>query len=419
VSEAAQSGEDVFEAFNRNQGLGVVRDPYPHWRQMRRAAPIQATSFAELFGREMMEMLGTERPTLPGMSPDLWIALSFDAVVDVLRDGAAFSSAGYAKSIGLVMGHTILGMDEPEHGQHRALLKRAFSRSAVRRWEERIVRPVVRDHLAAIRGRGEADLVREVTFPFPVRVIAHMIGVPADRIDEFHRLAIQLISIAFDPAAGIRGSQGLHALFSELLEQRRAAPRDDLLSVLARSELDGVPLADDAIVSFLRLLAPAGAETTYRSSSNLLCALLTDPDQLDALRADPGLMDAAIEEGLRWEVPLTGIMRTSTRETQVQGVTVPEGVTVSVNLAAANHDETRWEAPERFDLHRVYRRHAAFAFGPHACLGMHLARMETRVLLSELFAQLPNLRFAPEAHDVHVTGLLFRSPLSLPVVWDA
>jgi cytochrome P450 len=192
-----------------------------------------------------------------------------------------------------------------------------------------------------------------------------------------------------------------------------------LTSVLAHAEIDGAKLSDDDIFAFLRLLAPAGAETTYRSSSNLLLALLTHPTQFDALRQDRSLLPQAIDEGLRWECPLTGIMRIATEETEVLGTKLPAGALVNVNLGSANHDETRYEKPERFDIFRPRKQHLAFASGPHTCLGMHLAIMETRVVLEAVLDRLPNLRLDPAARDIHIGGVIFRSPAELPVKFDA
>jgi len=187
--------------------------------------------------------------------------------------------------------------------------------------------------------------------------------------------------------------------------------------VLLGAELDGQRLTDDEIIAFLRLLLPAGAETTYRSSSNLLFGLLTNTPQLDALRADRGLMPQAIEEGLRWEPPLLTIMRTATCDTVVEGVDVAAGATIVVNMGSANHDEKYWENPEDFDIFRTPRQHLAFAFGPHMCLGLHLARMETRVVVGRLLDRLPNLRLDPDAERPYITGMTFRAPNALPVVF--
>jgi cytochrome P450 len=261
--------------------------------------------------------------------------------------------------------------------------------------------------------------VRELTFPFPVTVIQRMLGIPDEDQADFHRWAIELISIAFDMARAEAASQKLGALFQRLLDQRRAAPRDDLISVLAHAAMDGERLDDELIVSFCRLLSPAGAETTYRSSSNLLFGLLTHPEQLDAVRRDRGLLPQAIEEGLRWECPLPGIMRRATIDTELAGVPIPAGALVAVHLAGANHDDARHTAPGDFDIHRDAKQHMAFAFGAHRCLGMHLARMETQVAIEAVLDRLPGLRLDPDAGEVFISGLTFRSPLQLPVVFDA
>jgi len=198
---------------------------------------------------------------------------------------------------------------------------------------------------------------------------------------------------------------------------RRRRPGDDLVSLLAHVEHDGQRLTDDEILGFCRLLLPAGAETTYRSSSNLLVGLLTNPDQLDAVRSDRGLIPQAIEEGLRWECPLLTIMRTATVDTEVCGVSIPSGSTMVVNLGSANHDERRWDDPDRFDIFRPPQPHVAFASGPHLCLGMHLSRMETQVALERVFDRLPNLRLDPDAEPPVITGQTFRSPAELRVTF--
>jgi cytochrome P450 len=192
-----------------------------------------------------------------------------------------------------------------------------------------------------------------------------------------------------------------------------------LLSILGRAELDGQRLTDDEIFAFCCLLLPAGAETTYRSSSNLLCGLLTHPDQLAAVRADRDLLPRAIEEGIRWEPPLTGIIRFSLRDVEVEGFSIPKGAVVNLSLASANRDETKFEHPDEFDVFRSTRQHVSFALGPHTCLGMHLARMETAVALTTLLDRLPGLRLDADADDVQIAGVAFRSPRSLPVVFDA
>jgi cytochrome P450 len=404
---------DPFDDFNRSAGMGLIDNPYPLFALARRDHQLKADPVLDEVMRDT-DLIGVD-----ATAPDVFTAYGFDAVQQVLKDGETFSSAGYADVIGAVMGHTILEMDEPEHHTYRGLVQQAFSRKAMETWERDVVRDVVDEHIDAFVDRGYADLVRELTFPFPVMVIARMLGLPREDLSRFHRLAVELVSVSFDMERGMRASEALYEYFCSIISDRRAQPSDDVISMLVQAELDGVRLDDDQICAFLRLLLPAGAETTYRSSSNLLVGLLTHPEQLDAVRSDRALLTQAIEEGLRWEPPLLTIMRTSTTDTEVCGVPVPAGSTVVVNMGSANHDERYWEHPEEFDIFRPPRQHVAFAWGPHMCLGLHLARMETKVLLSRLFDRLPNLRLDPDAEPPQITGMVFRAPPAIPVRFDA
>jgi len=402
---------DPFAVFDKSVGLGVVRDPYPTFAKLRHESPCFAGRIEEAFGLPPMPQIMTAK------DEQYYVALSYDAVSQVLLDGETFSSAGYGETMGLVMGHSILEMDEPEHHRYRLLIQQAFTLKAMEKWERDLVGPIVHRLIDGFVARGHAELVRELTFPFPIQVIAAMLGLPERDLPEFHRRAVELISIAVDIERGFNASVALRDYFATILAERRVHPKDDVISVLAQAELDGQRLTDEEVYAFLRLLLPAGAETTYRSSSNLLYGLLSDPEQLEALRANRGLMRAAIEEGLRWEAPLTGIARSATRTTVVDGVTVPEGAVVSVCIGAANRDPKRWSDPERFDIRREARQHMAFAFGSHTCIGMHLARMETTVVMNALLDRLPNLRLDPSDADVHITGLGFRAPRRLPVLF--
>jgi cytochrome P450 len=297
------------------------------------------------------------------------------------------------------------------------LIQQAFTRKAMEHWEADIVRPIVGANIDTFVDGGSADLVRELFFPFPVQVIAAMLGLPREDLRAFHAKAVELISIISNIERGLIASQWLYDYFVGIIADRRSHPQTDVISVLVEAELDGQRLTDDEIIAFLRLLLPAGAETTYRSSSNLMYGLLSNPEQLDALRANRDLMAQAIEEGLRWEPPLTSIGRTAMREVEVEGVTIPEGSPVQVCMGGANRDPSRWESPDAFDLFRAPQQHMAFAFGPHMCLGIHLARMETTVVINTVLDRLPNLRLDPDADDVHISGLAFRAPNHLPVLF--
>jgi cytochrome P450 len=413
AAQDSPEGQASFDAFNRSSGMGAVRDPYPIFDALRAQGPVAKVPIGAFLGGDAADV---ELP--PGMEGDIYVALSYEAVSRVLRDGELFSSAGYAESMGIVMGRTILQMDPPEHMRYRDLIQKAFTKKAIEVWERELISPVVNGLIDRFAARGHADLVRELTFPFPVAVIAGMMGLPAADFPAFHRLAVELISVTHDFEGALRASAGLQEIFARVLAERRASPRDDLVSVLAHAELDGTRLTDDEIFAFLRLLAPAGAETTYRSSSNLFFGLLSSPEQLEAVRADRSLVPRAVQEGLRWETPLLGIMRRATRDNDVCGVPIPAGATVSVNLGAANRDPERWDRPEVFDVFREPQANMSFAFGPHRCLGMHLAKTESEVVLNAVLDRLPGLRLDPAAEDVHVTGMIFRAPVSLPVEFD-
>ena len=408
---------DPFEAFNRSAGIGVVEDPYPMFALARSQFAIKREDFGEVLTPEEG---GVELLNSVELDADISVftAYGFDAVQQVLKDGETFSSAGYADIMGPVFGHSILEMDEPEHHTYRGLVQQAFSRKAMETWERDLVKGVVDEMLDEIVDAKRGDLVRSLTFPFPVLVIARMLGLPREDLPEFHRQAVEMISAGFEFDRAISASNSLFEYFCAIIADRRANPSDDVISVLVQAELDGLRLDDAQICSFLRLLLPAGAETTYRSSSNLLFGLLTNPEQLDALRADRSLMAQAIEEGLRWEPPLLSIMRTATRDTAVEGVDIPVGSVVAVNIGSANHDEQYWDHAEDFDLFRTPRQHVAFAWGPHMCLGLHLARMETKVALTQILDRLPGVRLDPDAEAPFITGMIFRAPNSLPVVWD-
>jgi cytochrome P450 len=338
----------------------------------------------------------------------------------VLRDAETFSSSGYATVMGVVMGHTILEMDAPEHLHHRALVAQAFRPKVLAEWERDVIQPVVDELIDAFADRGRAELVAEFTAKFPILVIASMLGLPREDHRKFLQWSLHLISVGRDWERGLAAADALRDYFSAIVAERRAEPRNDLISELVEAELDDTKLVDDEILPFLKLLLPAGAETTYRSTGNLLFGLLGNPEILAEVRDNRDLVLPAIEEALRWEPPLHTIIRKATRDVELSGVRIPEGANVVVNLGAANRDPERWEDPDTFDIHRPPLPHLAFASGPHTCLGMHLARTEMRVALESLLDRLPNLRLDPAEHeDPHIHGMIFRSPTSLPVSFDA
>ena len=287
-----------------------------------------------------------------------------------------------------------------------------------RQWSDTIIGATVGELIDAFAGDGRADLIPQLTFPFPVRVIARILGLPEADWPRFLQLSTELIAVMRNWDRAVAAGRELRGYFAEIIADRRRNPRDDLVSQLIEAEVDGHRLSDDEIYPFLLLLLPAGAETTYRSSSNLLFGLLSDPGQLDAVRADRGLVPQAIEEALRWETPLLTVACLATEDVELDGVSVPAGGFVAVSLGAANRDPKRYPDPDVFDIFRQGTQHMSFGDRAHKCLGMHLARLETRVLLNAVLDRLPGLRLDPAAADPHIHGLIFRSPPNLAVLFE-
>jgi cytochrome P450 len=384
-----------------------LRDPYPFFARKRREAGVLCGT--------VMDYSKTPEPLLPKRE---YSVMSFDGVNKVFRDGQVFSSEPYDQTIGLFMGPTILAMGGKKHRDHRSLVSAAFTSKALARWEPTIVRPVCDALIDEFIENGEADLVRNFTFEFPTRIIARLLGLPAEDLPMFRKRAVQLISYNVNYERAFEASAALKDYFLEQIEQRKSKPTQDIIGDLVTAEIDGEKLSDEAIYSFLRLLLPAGLETTYRSSGNLLYLLLTHPEQFSAVQADRELIPRAIEEGLRFETPLTTVQRFTTEDTELEGVSIPVRSVIGVCIGSANRDERRWERSEEFDIFRKHMPHISFAAGEHTCLGLHLARLETRFALECLLSRLTNVKLRTD-DDPHIHGQPFRSPTALPVTFHA
>ena len=386
---------------------GYLRDPYPFFAEMRKGPGV--------FRGTVMDYSKTPESLRPALE---YAAVSFDAANKVLRDGRVFNSKIYDSTIGVFIGPTLLAMEGKAHWDHRNLVSAAFKSKSLARWEPEVVRPIVNALIDEFVDAGQADLVRAFTFEFPTRVITRLLGLPEEDLPTFRRRAVQLISYAIDYKKAFEASAALKEYFLEQIDKRRSAPTEDIIGDLVTAEIDGEKLGDEAIYSFLRLLLPAGLETTYRSSGNLLYLLLTHPDQLAAVQADGALIPPAIEEGLRYETPLTAVQRLATEDSELEGVAIQAGSVIDVCQGSANRDEHRWENPEDFDIFRKHVPHISFAAGEHTCMGLHLARMETRVALESILDRLTNIALLTD-NDPHIHGQPFRSPTSLPVTFDA
>jgi cytochrome P450 len=409
IEGAADAGETVTDldelGLFDDAVAGDVRDPYPELAEARRQHPVQKLDSSLMPHEEGQEVFFVYR---------------HEDIAQVLRDAETFSSAHIIDLImGPVMGEYImLGMDDPQHRRYRALVSTAFRQKVLAQWENELVVGVATELIDAFADRGHAELVREFTFPFPTQVISGILGLPREDYRQFQRWSTAILSFFSKLDEAVQASQEVKDYMAVILAERRREPREDLISELAHAELDGERLSDEEIFSFLRLLLPAGVETTYRATGNMLFSLLSNPEQLAAVRADRDLVPQTIEESLRLETPLLNITRLATRDTEVSGVPIPRGSTVMLMLAAANHDEARYAEPDQFDLHRESPKpHISFGHGPHACLGTHLARLEMRVALNQLLDRLPNLRLDPAGNDPHIRGQVFRSPTSLPVLF--
>ena len=387
--------DDAAAAFDP-QMMFDFPDPYPMFAELRRTTPVHRI---EMFGRAS------------------WLVTRYDDVQAVLRDGDTFSSRANAE-VGRFMGRTIIEMDGKEHTRTRALVSTVFVPRAIDALVP-VVERLVHELLDGIAPAGRADLVAQLTTVFPVQVIAHIIGIPRTDTAKFMRWSLDLIGFARDPQKGRAAADILHEYFLPVIRERRAEPRDDVITRLVTGTVDGIGLTDDEVISFLRLLLPAGAETTSRLMGSMFFALLADPEtRLERVRADRSLIPWAIEETLRWETPVLFVARQATRPTAIAGVDLPAGEMVSAIIGSANRDETHYADPDRFDLDRHADDHLSFAFGRHFCLGSPLARLEARMALTTVLDRLRNVRLDPDAEPPRITGLAFRSPQALRVRFD-
>lgn len=309
----------------------------------------------------------------------------------------------------------MLNSDPPDHTRLRKHVARAFTMRRVELLRPR-VEEITEDLLAGLSG-DIVDLVDEFAFPLPVTVIGELLGIPhVDREDfrEWSTALMYTVSADSVAAAGSAMSSYLHGL----IDAKRAAPADDLLSALAESQDDGDELTDVELVSMAFLLLVAGHETTANLIANGVLALLRNPDQQAALRADPGLLPGAIDEFLRYEGPANrSTMRYTTKPTEIAGTTIPAGEFVLVALTSANRDDDRFgAAADTLDVTRAASGHLAFGHGIHFCLGAPLARLEGQIAIGRLIDRFPDLSLAAEVGDLRWRdSTLLRGLEKLPV----
>jgi len=293
----------------------------------------------------------------------------------------------------------MLNMDAPRHTRFRRLVNMGFSPKMTNRLIPHI-REVAAGIIDAVVARGECDFVTEIAAELPLQVIVEMIGVPIEDRHKVFEWSNRLIGFD-DPEyshnseeAGRIASMEMFMYANELAAKRRAAPRDDLATVLLEAEVDGEKLTELEFDSFFLLLAVAGNETTRNLVSGGMLALFENPDERARLQADPALMPKAVEEMLRWVSPVMYFRRTATRDAEIRGQAIREADKVTIWYGSANRDEEIFENADRFDVGRTPNEHIAFGLGHHFCLGANLARMEIQAIFEELLRRLPDIQLA-------------------------
>ncbi len=377
----------------------VKADPYPYYDWLRREHPV--------YHHEQL---------------DFWALSRYEDIEAAARHPEVFSSAqgiGPDRQPGL----TMIVKDPPEHTRLRKLLSKAFTPRMVEQLAPRI-RTIVDELLDAVMAQGSFDLVQDLAYPLPVIVIAEMLGVDPERRDAFKRWSDDVVHLV---AAGqteqslaqyMQSWEAFKSYFVEMIEERRRTPRNDLVSalVMAQEERDALTLSE--ILNACLLLLVAGNETTTNLIGNGALALFAHPDEGAKLRQRPELIHAMVEEVLRYDAPVQGFFRTTTRDVTIRGTTIPADSKIVLLWASANRDPDVFPDPDRFDIERQPERHLAFGIGIHFCLGAPLARLEARLATEALLRRMQSL--APDTQGVLecVDNPLLRGLKRYPFVFE-
>lgn len=349
----------------------------------------------------------------------LWVLTRHEDVARAARDPATFCS-GRGVLLGdrdreVVPSQSILFLDPPEHSRYRKVVASQFHGRQVAELEPRI-RDLAVDLLDRIEPGEPFDAVSGLATPLPLLLIAGMLGLDDGDLERLAAWSDACIAAAVDPTEEAM-TVGLEAAayLWEAMQARKADPGDDLLSTLLVAEVEGERLAEDEVLGFCMSLLVAGNETTRHLISGGLLALAERPEQWERLREEPSLLPTAVEELLRWVTPFIGFCRTATRDVEVDGTTIPADDYVLLALASANRDHTVFgPTADQLDVGRDPNHHLAFGFGPHYCLGAQLARMEARVVLTELLGRATRIELVGE--PVHTSSSFVNGLESLPLV---
>lgn len=415
---------------------------------------------------EAIDRLRTEGPVVWIPEPELngwpagtgyWAVLGHAETKQVLRDAATFSSnlggtqlrtPARAEDLAFVR-QMMLNQDPPEHNRLRGLLSKAFIPRAIAALDTEIAQRC-QTLVSAVANRGSCDLVTDVVGDLPVAVLASVLGLPEQDRGLLYDWSNRVIgyqdadyahSSSFDPALGSdmaraalrfrpdpdehgampdprtrAGLADMYAYAHALAEHRRTNPGDDIVSLLIHADFEGTSLGNDEFETLFFLFAVAGNETLRNGIPGAVLTLIEHPEQYSQLLADPALLPSAVEELLRFWPPVIHFRRTATTDVELGGQTITAGSKVAVYHLAANRDPAVFEDPHRLDLTRSDNDHVTFGFGPHFCLGAHLARRQVRSMLSELITQLGRLDLAGD--PVRLRSNFQQGLKSLPVRWE-
>lgn len=354
------------------------------------------------------EQMRAEQPVFHTAQFPVWQVFRYDDVQEVITNYNHFSSQHTFEGF---LQDTLITKDPPDHRKLRNLVNLGFTPRAVARLSDRVTQ-ITQELLDAVKAAGTMDVVSAIAFPLPAKIIAEMLGVPAEDWDIFRRWA--LLSGGENQTSREQAGrspqymhQEMNSYFSRLLQARRREPREDLMTALSVAEIDGERLSEQELISFCFLLLAAGQETTKNLIANTILCLTDHPDSLARLQQEPELMPAAIEEVLRYLPPVWFLLRRTTQEVELGGQRIPAGQTVLAWTASANRDAAQFPEPDRFHIAREPNRHFAFGHGIHFCIGAPLARLEARIALPMMLEQLPDLQRARGVPITIRAGLVF------------
>lgn len=375
----------------------MLHDPYPHYARLRREAPVARNP----------------RPSL--VTGDVLIARYKD-VYETLRDHKTFSSDPVHSRDELGEGDTLtdlLRTDPPLHTRLRSLVSDAFTPKRIRVIEPRI-REVV-DKLVEDVSGPKIEAMSALAIPLPITVIAELLGIPMDRQDDFRRWSDARVSTSIRRDERRAAMDEMFEFFREAAEERRRAPREDVITTLVQGRMDGDPLSDGQLLSICVRLLVAGNETTRNLIGNMLNVLADRPDLWAAMRADRSLVERAVDETLRYDTPVHVLVRYPVRDVQVAGITIEAGARVGVLFGSANRDEEVFPNADEFRLDRELNRHVSFGVGIHYCLGAPLARAEAALMLHALLDRYATLRRGDEPAERQTEAATLRGFTRLPL----